>query len=82
MQANWIGKSQGFTFSFPLAGSDEHIQAFTSRPETVVGATYLAVSKDHPILKRVPSHLANAVQQFATKKQMEKHSGRPRDFHG
>ncbi|KAI0244563.1 Leucyl-tRNA synthetase, mitochondrial [Massospora cicadina] len=62
MQANWIGKSQGFTFRFPVA--DRHIEAFTSRPETVVGATYLAVSRDHPILKEVPAGFASEVEHF------------------
>ncbi|KAJ9048157.1 Leucyl-tRNA synthetase, mitochondrial [Entomophthora muscae] len=75
MQANWIGKSQGFTFAFSLAEGDGQIQAFTSRPETVVGATYLAVSKDHPILTRVSPQFASKVQSFAAKKQIEKHSG-------
>lgn len=66
MQANWIGRSEGFIFRFPMANG--HIEAFTSRPETVVGATYLAVSRDHPVLKEVPSSSASKVDHFVKSK--------------
>jgi leucyl-tRNA synthetase len=52
MQENWIGKSQGLKFRFrlakPAAGLDE-VEVFTTRPDTIFGASFVAVSPDHPI---------------------------------
>ena len=52
MQENWIGKSQGLKFRFrlgePVAGMDE-VEVFTTRPDTIFGASFVAVSPDHPI---------------------------------
>lgn len=56
MQENWIGKSQGLKFRFtldrPIGGTDE-IEVFTTRPDTIFGASFAAVSPDHPIALRL-----------------------------
>jgi leucyl-tRNA synthetase len=52
MQENWIGKSQGMRFRFRLNRSVDAIDAFdvfTTRPDTIFGASFAAVSPDHPI---------------------------------
>ena len=52
MQKNWIGKSIGCEIDFKLDGLDESIKIFTTRPDTIFGCTFLALSIDHPISKR------------------------------
>ncbi|HET9356368.1 MAG TPA: leucine--tRNA ligase, partial [Sphingomicrobium sp.] len=53
MQANWIGRSQGLSFSFRLAGTSpggaNDIEVFTTRPDTIFGASFVAISPGHPI---------------------------------
>ncbi len=49
MQENWIGKSQGLRFTFQVAGSDTHFDVFTTRPDTLFGASFAALAPDHPI---------------------------------
>jgi leucyl-tRNA synthetase len=52
MQENWIGKSQGLRFRFKLerpAGGMEALEVFTTRPDTIFGASFAAISPDHPI---------------------------------
>lgn len=53
MQKNWIGKSQGAEVTFALDGTDEKLTVFTTRPDTLFGATYMVVSPEHPALKRI-----------------------------
>tara|TARA_B100000029_G_scaffold413323_1_gene416295 strand:- start:2375 stop:4909 length:2535 start_codon:yes stop_codon:yes gene_type:complete len=49
MQKNWIGKSLGCEINFKISNADKIIKVFTTRPDTIFGATFLAVSVDHPI---------------------------------
>ena len=49
MQKNWIGKSIGCEINFKIEGENEKINVFTTRPDTIFGASFLAVSVDHPI---------------------------------
>ncbi|MBW4615441.1 MAG: leucine--tRNA ligase [Desmonostoc vinosum HA7617-LM4] len=53
MQANWIGKSTGAYLEFAIAGSDEKIGVYTTRPDTVYGVSYLVLAPEHPLTKRV-----------------------------
>ncbi len=53
MQRNWIGRSEGVRIRFRLTGSEETIQVFTTRPDTIFGATFLALSPDHPLSRRI-----------------------------
>ncbi len=60
MQKNWIGKSVGCEINFKVSGIKEFIKVFTTRPDTIFGATFLAVSIDHPICekyKKLPKFL-------------------------
>jgi len=49
MQANWIGRSEGVEMSFPVPGSDQPVSIYTTRPDTLMGVTYLAVAAEHPL---------------------------------
>ncbi|HAI21263.1 MAG TPA: leucine--tRNA ligase [Clostridiales bacterium UBA8153] len=50
MQENWIGRSEGVELVFPVAGTGEPIPVFTTRHDTVYGATYLVLSPEHPLV--------------------------------
>ncbi len=52
MQKNWIGKSVGCEIDFVIPNEDEKIKVFTTRPDTIFGASFLAVSVDHPICNK------------------------------
>jgi leucyl-tRNA synthetase len=48
-QRNWIGPSDGAIITFPVAGSDQRIDVFSTRPDTLPGATFLVVAPEHPL---------------------------------
>jgi len=52
MQRNWIGKSKGTEVSFGLENSGETLDIFTTRPDTLMGVTYMAVAAAHPLAKK------------------------------
>ena len=52
MQKNWIGKSVGCEIKFRIKDAKQDINVFTTRPDTIFGASFLAVSVDHPICKK------------------------------
>jgi len=49
MQANWIGRSTGLEIDFAITGQDAPLTVYTTRPDTLHGATYLALAADHPL---------------------------------
>ncbi len=51
MQRNWIGRSEGTEIYFNVKGFSKRLKIYTTRPDTLMGATYLAVSPDHPLAK-------------------------------
>ena len=53
MQRNWIGKSYGAIIRFPMVGSDEVIEVFTTRQDTVFGATFMCLAPEHPLVNLV-----------------------------
>jgi leucyl-tRNA synthetase len=52
MQRNWIGRSEGVRMDFGIEGTDERLTIFTTRPDTVMGVTYVAVASEHPLARR------------------------------
>ena len=56
MQRNWIGRSEGTTLFFEVAGQDETIEIFTTRVDTIYGATFIVIAPEHHIL----NHLTTA----------------------
>ncbi|NQV49308.1 MAG: leucine--tRNA ligase [Candidatus Marinimicrobia bacterium] len=53
MQRNWIGKSEGAEVNFPVDGYDLSLKVFTTRPDTLFGATYMVVAPEHPYLDQI-----------------------------
>ena len=52
MQENWIGKSKGMVFQFENSVIDKPIEVFTTRPDTIMGVSFIALSSEHEITKR------------------------------
>jgi len=50
MQRNWIGRSTGAELRFPVEGRDDVIRVFTTRPDTVFGATFVSLAVEHPLV--------------------------------
>ncbi len=63
MQRNWIGRSEGYEIDFEIPHLDTAISVYTTRTDTLFGATYLALAPEHPIVQEIAS-LDNNVQQF------------------
>ena len=52
-QTNWIGRSEGARIDFPVVGHDEVINVFTTRPDTLFGATYMVLAPEHPLVDQL-----------------------------
>ena len=52
-QEVWIGESHGAEIDFPIEGSEERMRVFTTRPDTIFGATYMVLAPEHPLVERV-----------------------------
>jgi leucyl-tRNA synthetase len=77
MQRNWIGRSEGADVSFELKGTGEEITVFTTRPDTLYGASYLVLAPEHTLVDKVTSgEQKEAVEtyrtQVATKSDLER----------
>ncbi|MGM0454423.1 MAG: leucine--tRNA ligase, partial [Thermodesulfobacteriota bacterium] len=78
MQKNWIGKSTGAEIDFPVAGADETIRVFTTRPDTIFGATFMVLAPEHPLVEKLTAgtEQADAVAAFVDKMARESHTDR------
>jgi leucyl-tRNA synthetase len=62
MQENWIGKSVGLQFSFkPVAPFETEIEVYSTRPDTIFGASFVAIAADHPVAQAVAANNPDAV---------------------
>ncbi|WP_442595592.1 leucine--tRNA ligase [Neobacillus sp. D3-1R] len=55
MQRNWIGRSEGAEVTFEIDGHDERFTVFTTRPDTLFGATYAVLAPEHPFVEKITS---------------------------
>jgi leucyl-tRNA synthetase len=53
MQENWIGRSEGALLKFPIEGMQEVIEVFTTRPDTIFGATYIVLAPEHSLVDKI-----------------------------
>ncbi len=58
-QEDWIGKSEGALIKFPISGSRLSIRVFTTRPDTLFGATYVVLAPEHPLVSQLKSQVSN-----------------------
>ncbi len=78
MQRNWIGRSEGAQIFFPLEGRNDKITVFTTRPDTLFGATFMSLAPEHPLAVELAQGTpqAAAVQDFiSTWKQRDRSKG-------
>src|SRR2546421_6176417 len=59
MQRNWIGRSEGARVKFPVVGSDATIEVFTTRIDTIYGATFALLAPEHPLVDRFAAESAD-----------------------
>jgi leucyl-tRNA synthetase len=55
MQRNWVGRSEGALVDFPIASATDTIRVFTTRPDTLFGATYMVLAPEHPLVDPITS---------------------------
>lgn len=55
MQENWIGKSKGALVKFKVKGTNQHIEIYTTRPDTLFGASFIAIAAHHPVVDSIHS---------------------------
>ena len=68
MQRNWIGKSEGANVTFEIDGFGESFSAFTTRPDTIYGATYAVLSPEHKLIDKITSdEQSEAVKAYQEK---------------
>jgi len=58
-QKNWIGPSEGALIDFKIVGSEKMIRVFTTRPDTLFGATYMVLSPEHPLINKISEKIQN-----------------------
>ncbi len=58
-QKNWIGRSEGAEVTFKIADSNEELVVYTTRPDTLFGATYMVVAPEHPLMKNLENKITN-----------------------
>ena len=78
MQRNWIGKSIGAQINFPLENQEEVISVFTTRQDTVFGATFMVLAPEHPLVKRLSKGTPQeeAIGRFVAKISLQNRSAR------
>jgi len=77
MQKNWIGKSEGALINFRLDGMGKSITVFTTRPDTIFGATYLVLAPEHPLVPEITTdenrlQVESYIKQAAEKSDLER----------
>jgi leucyl-tRNA synthetase len=69
MQQNWIGKSSGAKIFFPIKDSDERIEVYTTRHDTIFGSSFIAIAHDHPMVKKFDldkdTNIKSAIDKFS-----------------
>ncbi len=70
-QKNWIGRSEGAEVKFKIANQDKELLVYTTRPDTLFGATYMVVAPEHPILQELENQITNLEEVKAYQKQAQ-----------
>ena len=70
-QKNWIGRSEGAEVKFKIKNYDKELVVYTTRPDTLFGATYMVVAPEHPIIQELESEITNLEEVKAYQKQAQ-----------
>lgn len=73
-QINWIGRSTGAEVDFQIAGKEDKLRIFTTRPDTLFGATYMVISPEHPLIDKYKDEIKNYEELIAYREQAAKKS--------
>ncbi|MFL8968623.1 leucine--tRNA ligase [Helcococcus kunzii] len=73
-QINWIGRSEGAEIDFSIIDSDEKLRVFTTRPDTIYGATYMVIAPEHPVIEKLKNKIKNYDEIIAYKNEANKKS--------
>ena len=73
-QKNWIGRSEGAEVNFKLSGKDEALTVYTTRPDTLFGATYMVISPEHPMIDKYKDEISNYDEILAYRAQAARKS--------
>ncbi len=66
-QRNWIGRSEGAEINFAIAGLNEKLRVYTTRPDTIFGATYMVLAPEHPFVEKITSaEQKRAVEKYVS----------------
>ncbi len=69
MQRNWIGRSEGLEFAFDVEGSTEPVRVFTTRPDTLMGVTFISIAPEHPLAQQAAAADPELAVRIAALKQ-------------
>lgn len=77
MQQNWIGRSEGASITFPVDAHDEKIEVFTTRPDTLFGATFMVLAPEHPLVDKLTtdehrSEVETYIREVSTESDIER----------
>ena len=73
-QRNWIGRSEGADVTFQIKNTEESLTVFTTRPDTLFGATYMVISPEHPVLEELQDQIENLAEIRAYQEEARKKS--------
>jgi len=73
-QTNWIGRSEGAEVDFKIKGTDDKIRVYTTRPDTLFGATYMVLAPEHPYVEKYKDIIENYAEVEAYKAEAAKKS--------
>ena len=73
-QQHWIGKSTGAFVNFTLAGTDEKLRVYTTRPDTLFGVTFMVIAPEHPLIEKYAAQIKNKSDLDAYKEASAKKS--------
>ena len=80
MQRNWIGKSVGAEIDFPVENTEHVLKIFTTRPDTIFGATFMSVAPEHPLIELSKNtDQADKVASFVAKTKKAKQQQKPEE---
>lgn len=77
MQRNWVGRSEGAQLTFKVEGTEHSFKAFTTRPDTIFGATYAVLAPEHPLVKELTTEdkrqeVASYIESVKLKSDLER----------